>query len=295
MSKNDCLSAAIAGAGLAHSLGGLAQLTAQRETLTHALPPDTAELADALPDAPLRRVPRYARMALLAAVRALDDAGWRRESLAGDTALVIGTAYSGAQMSLDFMDSIIDNGPRLSSPTAFSHAVNNMGAGLLSLLLGLQGPCLTVSQFELSFAGAICAATTLLHAGRARRALVGAVDETDERFTRCCPQIHKAGVPLTEGAVFLCLELPDPVRPTLRLRWERNAPRPLFLSGRAQADEDASRRHEYLYGHGPLAHALDTLLALHSLRKGTIRQADCLCTSANNERMAVIEIRSPQS
>jgi hypothetical protein len=297
MNTSGGLCAAIAGAGLAHSLGGLAQLTDGRRIAANPAPPDTSELAAALPDVPLRRIPRYARMALLAAIRALDDAGWRQEPKMRDIALVIGTAYSGAQMSIDFMDSVIDGGPRLSSPTAFSHSVNNMGTGLLSLLLGVQGTCLTVSQFELSFAGAVSAATTLLHAQRAERVLVGAVDETDERFTRCCPQIQATGIPLTEGAVFLCLEAPNPALPTLRACWERdaNAVRPAFVSGSAQNGGEKSCRHEHLYGHSPLAHALDTLLALHAVQHGTATHIDCLCTAAGSRRTALIEVRSPRS
>ncbi|MDR0466937.1 MAG: beta-ketoacyl synthase chain length factor, partial [Deltaproteobacteria bacterium] len=149
MSGDTGLFATIAGAGLAHSVGGLAQLTDGRGISAISASADTAELAAALPGVSLRRIPHYARMALLAAVRALDDAGWRQASDLRDVALVMGTAYGSSQMSMDFMDSILDGGPRLSSPTAFSHAVNNMGGGLLSLLLNLQGPCLTVSQFEL--------------------------------------------------------------------------------------------------------------------------------------------------
>jgi hypothetical protein len=242
----------------------------------------------------LRRIPRYARMALLAATRALDDAGWRQESEMRDIALVIGTAYSGAQMSVDFMDSLIDDGPRLSSPTAFSHAVNNMGAGLLSLLLHVQGPCFTVSQFELSFAGAVYAATVLLHAKRARRVLVGAVDERDERFTRCCPQIAQTGIAQTEGAAFLCLEPPDPARPSLSVRWEHNAVHPVFASGSVRDGEDSFLRHEHLYGYSPLSQALDALLALHAVRHGTTARVDCLCTAAGSGRAAVLEIRGTQ-
>ena len=296
MSAGGNFSAAIAGAGLAHNLGGFAQLAAGRGIAENPAPPDISELAVALPGVALRRIPRYARLALLAAIRALDDAGWRQVPDPGDLALVIGTAYSGVQMSLDFMDSMLDGGARLASPTAFSYAVNNMAAGLLSLLLHVQGPCLTVSQFELSFAGAVFAATAWLHAGRARRVLAGAVDETDERFTRCCPQTGKTGVPQTEGAVFLCLELPDPARPELRVRWEQGgaAPHPVFASGSAQDGGGAFFSHEQLYGHSPLAQALDTLLALHAVRQGTAARIDCLCAAQARRRAAVIEVRGPQ-
>ena len=295
MNRHDNFPAAIAGVGLVHALGGFAQLAEGGAMPANPAPPDTAELATNLLGVSLRRIPRYARMALLAAIRALDDAGWRQEAGMQDIALVIGTAYGGAQMSMDFMDSMIDDGPRLSSPTAFSYATNNMGAGLLSLLLQLQGPCLTVSQFELSFAGAVCAAITLLYAGRAKRVLVGAVDEIDARFSRCCPQIQKTGIPQAEGAVFLCLELPHSDYPTLNIHWgKRNADQhPLFMSGTAQENEDITDWHENRYGHSPLSHALDALLALHSVRQGLAPKIDCLCTAASNHT-ATIEIRGSQ-
>jgi hypothetical protein len=291
MSGSRKLSVAVTGgAGLAHHLGWLGQLTDRRGIPNNPAPPDASELATVLPGVSLRRIPRYARMALLTAIRALDDAGWRQRP-GRDIALVIGTAHSGVQMSMDFMDSMLNDGPRLSSPTAFSHAVNNMGAGLLSLLLDVQGPCLTVSQFDLSFAGAVSAAATLLHAGRARCVLVGAVDETDERFTHCCPQIQATSTPSADGAVFLCLAAPDSAHPTLRVRWERNARSPVCVPGSAPKGEDGFCCHEQLYGHGPLAQALDTFLTLRAVQDGTAAQADCLCVTTSRERTAIIEIR----
>ncbi len=156
---------------------------------------ENAKLSALFPKAPLRRIPPYARMGLLACANALEG----HENLPIESmGLVVGTAYAGIKMSMDFMDSILDAEPRLSSPTAFSHAVNNMGAGLLSLYLGLQGPCHTVTQFNLSFAGAIQAATSLIYSGRAPYVLVGCMDESDSRFNNICPDKG-----FFEGAVFL--------------------------------------------------------------------------------------------
>ncbi len=155
---------------------------------------ENAKLSQLFPRAPLRRIPRYARMGLLACAAALQG----KEDLPHESmGLVVGTAYAGIKMSMDFMDSILDAEPRLSSPTAFSHAVNNMGAGLLSLYLGLQGPCHTVTQFSLSFAGAIQAASNIIYSKRAAYVLVGCMDESDERFSKICPDKG-----LFEGAVF---------------------------------------------------------------------------------------------
>ncbi len=159
------------------------------------------KLSALFPKAPMRRIPLYARMGLLACADALENhdkldtfGKLSHESIG----LVVGTAYAGIKMSMDFMDSILDAEPRLSSPTAFSHAVNNMGAGLLSLYLGLQGPCHTVTQFSLSFAGALQAAHTLIYSERASHVLVGCMDESDKRFSQICPNKGQF-----EGAVFL--------------------------------------------------------------------------------------------
>ncbi len=156
---------------------------------------ENTKLSTLFPKAPLRRIPPYARMGLLACAKALE--GYDNLPIQS-MGLVVGTAYAGIKMSMDFMDSILDAEPRLSSPTAFSHAVNNMGAGLLSLYLGLQGPCHTVTQFELSFAGAIQAANSLIYSGRAPYVLVGCMDESDPRFSKVCPEKG-----IFEGAAFL--------------------------------------------------------------------------------------------
>lgn len=282
----------VMGTGLVHSTGGKDALAAMQRGQAPAISiPDVSSLAALLPGVPLRRIPRYARMALLAAVQALDAAGWRHKESLRHTALVFGTAYSSSQMSMDFMDSILDNGPHLSSPTAFSHAVNNMGAGLLSLLLGTEGPCFTISQFELSFAGAASTAAALLGAGRAERVLLCAVDETDRRFSHCCPQYLSSEHPQTEGAVALCLVREAAGAPTLRVRWGRQpeAGSPVFASGAASAP--GWKNNEHLYGHGPLAQALDVLLALNMAQTARAQIVNCVCAAAVSGRQAIIEVR----
>lgn len=282
----------VAGTGLVHSIGGKDALAAIQQGQTPAISaPDISSLAALLPGVSLRRIPRYARMALLACVQALDAAGWRQKEVLHRTALVFGTAYSSSQMSMDFMDSILDNGPHLSSPTAFSHAVNNMGAGLLSLLLGIEGPCFTISQFELSFVGAMSTAAALLGAGRAERVLLCAVDETDSRFSRCCPEYLSSKHPQTEGAVALCLGRKAAGAPSLRVRWgqEPEADGPVFASGAASGP--GWTNNEHLYGHGPLAHALDVMLALNMPQTARAEAVNCVCAAAASGRQALIEVR----
>ena len=282
----------VAGTGLVHSIGGKDALAAIQQGQAPAISaPDISSLAALLPGVSLRRIPRYARMALLACVQALDAAGWRQKEVLHRTALVFGTAYSSSQMSMDFMDSILDNGPHLSSPTAFSHAVNNMGAGLLSLMLGIEGPCFTISQFELSFAGAVSTAAALLCAGRAERVLLCAVDETDSRSSRCCPEYLSSKHPQTEGAVARCLVRQAAGAPSLRVRWgqEPEADGPVFASGAASGPGWVT--HEHLYGHGPLAQALDVMLALNMPQTARAEAVNCVCAAAASGRQALIEVR----
>ncbi len=293
----------VKGVGAVHSTGGkdaieiVQNMPAPRATPAFSeaagrVRPDIARLTAYLPAGKLRRVPFYARMALLAAYDALQQAGLHREAMESRMALVLGTAFSCVQMNMDFMDSIIDNGPQLSSPTAFSHAVNNVGAGLLSLLLGIRGPCFTVSQFELSFAGALTTAAALLSSQRADVVLLGVVDEVDSRFSACCPQLFRDGLPLTEGAAFFCLKRETPGLPRLRTLWGADAERgiPVFLSGAACSQNGTD--HEPQWGHGPLTHALDVVHALAAIRGGETAAIDCLCRATCGGRDVVVQARS---
>ena len=296
MKSNSAL--CVAGTGLVHSLGGKDALAAVQPGQTPVFStPDVSSLTSLLPGVSLRRIPRYARMGLLAALMALDEAGWRQKDVLHNTALVFGTAYSSSQMSMDFMDSILDNGPHLSSPTAFSHAVNNMGAGLISLLLGIEGACFTLSQFELSFAGAVSTASALLNSGRAERVLLCAVDETDSRFFHCCPQYLHGEHPQTEGAVAMCLTRPAVVAnaPRLQVRWGWQAvlDGPVFASGATCGPDSGADwiNNEPLYGHGPLAQALDVMLALNMVQTAKANAVNCVCAAAASGRQALIEVR----
>lgn len=279
----------VEGTGLAYSRSGPESLAADREPgVSGSAPPDASSLAELLPNVPLRRIPQYARTALLAALSALRSAAWPQTDISR-AALVLGTAYGGVRMSMDFMDSILDNGPQLSSPTAFSHAVNNVGAGLLSLLLGIRGPCCTLSQFGLSFAGALTAAETLLASGRVEHVLAGAVDELDERFSRCCPQQHVPGLVPAQGAVFFCLTSRPSAAASLRVLWDQEPAEDheVLLCGGGDAAVAAVEGR--WWDDGPLAHPLDVLAALERAGAGGV-PVDCLCRTPDG-RQALVEVR----
>lgn len=166
----------------------------------------------------LRRMDAISRLAILGACLALQDAGIERPD--ERTGVVVSTGYGPSSTTLAFLDSFIDSGDPCSSPTLFSSSVHNAPAANLSTLLGVTGPNLSVSQFELSASTALLTATLWLEEGRVDRVLVGGVDEYGDvlgycwkRFfgepveTPCLPldtrrQTARPG----EGSAFLLLE-----------------------------------------------------------------------------------------
>ncbi len=316
------LSASILSSSLCHTLGDsqrfLQRYNSSKNTdFTQLSPIDLSKLSSLLPKANLRRVPRYARMGLLAAAECLQNAsfslgknGIKAENeeqnafLPKNLGLVIGTAFSSSQMNIDFMDSILDNSPELSSPTAFSHAVNNMGAGLISLILDIKGGCQTVTQFDHSFAGAIQTALLLLNSGKNDYVLVGAVDEIDSRFTYTCKdQLQTSPYAFTEGAFFLLLGKEEINKPKISVSWKNakniteirqaNPDAKIFLSGyhedcqNYKKNEDSLLLHSSFYGTSPLSQALDTYLALQNPMTSL-----CICKQKDSELLSLLEINN---
>lgn len=159
----------------------------------------------------LRRLDLFSRMAALAAFLALEDAG-----LAGQNCealpVIVATGYGPAQTTFEFLDSLIDHGDRLASPTLFSHSVHNAAAANIALLLGATGPSLTVSQFDRPFASALRTAQAWLVEGRIESALVGGVDAYCEVLGYCWKRMREErgpgeapGEAPGEGAAFFLL------------------------------------------------------------------------------------------
>lgn len=323
------LSASILGYSLIHSLGNQASFSTQYETNTKTdfntvKSIDLSLINSFLPHVPMRRVPKYARMGLIAGIDVLKNAQHNllevekniiSDAYAKKTGLVIGTAYSSSQMNIDYMDSILDFSPELSSPTAFSHAVNNMGAGLLSLYLNIQGGCQTLTQFNFSFAAALQTALLLLTSAKNEYVLLGAIDEVDARFTYTCKNaLQTSPFPLTEGAIFFLLGKERIENtPQISLEWHnmekenvektieaflsQDKQNQIFLSGEYKEDmvNFACKNNAPFYGTTPLAHALDIYQSLeqnkHYLDKNaTQTKSLCICTMKNNSKYVSVQI-----
>lgn len=137
---------------------------------------DTTALEDYIPKRALRRVDHFSRLALLGACLALEDAG-RLEGEMGRLGVIMTSGYGPARTTFAFLNSVIQDGDSLASPTHFSSSVHNAAAAYLSILLKATGPSLSVSQFEMSLVSGLLTARQWLAEGRAEAVLLGAVDE----------------------------------------------------------------------------------------------------------------------
>jgi 3-oxoacyl-[acyl-carrier-protein] synthase II len=137
---------------------------------------DTARLEGFLNKRSLRRVYHYSKMALLGAYLALQDAG-RLDADRSRMGIIVASGYGPSRTTLGFLDTFINDGDSLSSPTYFSNSVQNAAVANISMLLNITGPGLTVSQFEMSVPSALIAAKNWIEEGRVDSVLFGAVDE----------------------------------------------------------------------------------------------------------------------
>lgn len=109
----------------------------------------------------LRRAEQISKNALLCACRALTQAKLEKTDQANmGISMAIGAGALGS--TLKFMDSIIEDGDELSSPTAFASSVHNSVALMLSMFLHIKGPCVITGQLDASLAGALLTAQQFL-------------------------------------------------------------------------------------------------------------------------------------
>lgn len=215
------------------------------------------ELAGLLPGNSFRRVPRLAKIALRAALEAVDPSS-------GPGALIISTAYGSITDTFEFLDSILRDGAELASPTAFSHSVANMAAAFVSKYLRVTGPCLTLTQPNLT--AALETASALLVSGQAASVLWGTVSEASGLMEKIEKQSGLRPSLLSDGAVFFRLSLPEP---------KRREPRVVFNAGPAAPPPEAEFGASLAAALGPGSLAVALRLALTSLffEKNTERPA----------------------
>jgi 3-oxoacyl-[acyl-carrier-protein] synthase II len=124
----------------------------------------------------IRRSDKLSKMSVLAAVDALADSGIK-DIAQKKLGIILTTAYGPQVTTFNFLDDILDHGDAAVSPTIFSNSVHNAAASYIAMSLNIQGPTMTITQFQFSFQSGLQLAQAWLDQGRCDYVLAGAVDQ----------------------------------------------------------------------------------------------------------------------
>ena len=156
---------------------------------------DLAPLKEFISPKKLRRTNKYSRLATLAACLALQDAGFDIPPCNANIAVIVASGYGASTTTFEFLEDVILEGDEFASPTQFSNSVHSSAASHITILLQIQGPCLTVTQFEMSPVAALLNAQTWLREKRVDAVLLGGVDEINPILVYCYQNLWEAPVP----------------------------------------------------------------------------------------------------
>ena len=135
---------------------------------------DSKPLANFIKPRKLRRLDNFSRLALLGAILATEDA---KMDLAGSrTGLIVASAHGATATTFAFLDSVINDGDALASPTLFSNSVHNAAASHIAEYFTITGPTLSLTQGADSLTMALLSASQWLASGRVDTVLCGAID-----------------------------------------------------------------------------------------------------------------------
>jgi 3-oxoacyl-[acyl-carrier-protein] synthase II len=164
-----------------------------------------------------RKMGRSSRLALVASLEALQDAGLAIDDRNRDRIGVFaGTGYGNSGLTDAYFVSFMEGGPQGSNPLLFADTVPNTAGSHISLHHRLRGPITTFCQNLISAELALIYACRQLEAGLAEAILVVGVDELSPLIVHAFsvlkglnPSINPIlgrGLVLGEGACVLVLE-----------------------------------------------------------------------------------------
>ncbi|HSI31850.1 MAG TPA: beta-ketoacyl-ACP synthase II [Miltoncostaeaceae bacterium] len=125
-----------------------------------------------------RRMDRYAQFAVAAARMAVADAGLPIDRDGEGIGAIIANGGSGPASREEQHAVLLERGPDRVSPFAIPLSVANMGAGQVSMELGLHGPVTAICNACAAGTDAIGTALDVLRRGDARAMLAGGADAT---------------------------------------------------------------------------------------------------------------------
>jgi len=166
-------------------------LRSDSKTETRVFVADTSELSSYIAPKSLRRINNYSKLALLGASLALEDSSMHDLDRTR-MGIIIASGYGAMNTTFSFLDSVMDKGKdEHASPIHFANSVHNSAAAHISILMKIEGPSLTVSQFEMSFPSALFTAHRWLEEKRVDSVLLGGVDEFSNVLGYCGQQFLK--------------------------------------------------------------------------------------------------------
>jgi 3-oxoacyl-[acyl-carrier-protein] synthase II len=187
-------------AGFSGGAAALGAYLARPGAAAGALRPEA--LAGALGGVDARRLSRVCQLTVAAARLATTDADLGPDPELG---LVVGTELGDLRSTREFADGYLRRGQAGLSALLFPNTVMNTMASATAIALGARALSLTINAPGIAGELAVARGAALIAAGRARRLLVGGVDELDPFVSGILEELG-TGQARGEGAAFLVLE-----------------------------------------------------------------------------------------
>ena len=129
-----------------------------------------------IPRNKLRRTDRFLQMGLLSSYLAIEESGLEIKDK-NRVGIIFGTGYGPLQTSFNFFDTLIDDGDKCASPTMFANSVHNSLVSNVSIALKIEGPCQTLTCFDMTTAAVFSTASNWIESGIVDYVLAGVGDE----------------------------------------------------------------------------------------------------------------------
>lgn len=152
-----------------------------------------------IPAMQARRMTPMMRQLVVAARKALDDAG-----IACPDGIVVGTRWGGMIPSAQLLRQLSADGEQNMSPALFMNSTHNGAAGTLARMLGCKGYNMTVVSTSDTLSAAEQDACLPLQLGEMRSVLVCTFDEADEEWSELVRQAGLESVNNVQAEVIWC-------------------------------------------------------------------------------------------
>ncbi|WP_072696952.1 beta-ketoacyl synthase chain length factor [Desulfovibrio litoralis] len=149
---------------------------------------DTSIIQEFIHPKKLRQVDHFTRLGLLSIFYALKNVGLSSENLQ-DTGIILVSGYGPIKRTFDFLNSIVEFGPKLASPLMFSLSVHNIPTATIALLLGQKTPYTTICQPKGAVLSGLQTAELWLKQRRVKKVLLVAIDEYNTIFHNLAYQL----------------------------------------------------------------------------------------------------------